>query len=168
MTTRWKALVAALAVLLAPLPAAAQNAAALQPQGLITAADPSRIASQMQTLGYPVELTKDGTGDPMINSSVTGNGRTVSFQVFFYGCTNGAGCTAIQFSAGWTTSGTDIAIVSDWNRSMRFGRAYLDEVNDPIIAMDINLEGGMSTALFANNLAIWKDILPTFAEKVGG
>lgn len=168
MTTRTKALVATLALALAPLPAAAQNAAALQPQSLITAADPSRIASQMQTLGYPAELTTDGTGDPMINSSLTGRGRTVNFQVFFYGCTNGADCTAIQFSAGWTTSGTDIGIVSDWNRTMRFGRAYLDDVNDPIIAMDIALEGGMSAALFASNLAIWKDILPEFAAKVGG
>lgn len=167
MTTRQNAFAMVLALALAPLPAAAQNAAALQPQNLITA-DPSRIASEMQKAGYPTELTEDGVGDPMINSSLTGRGRTVNFQVFFYGCTNGSGCTAIQLSAGWTTSGTDIGIVSEWNRTMRFGRAYLDDVNDPIIAMDIALVGGMSSALLAENLAIWKDILPNFAEKVGG
>lgn len=168
MTTRQRALAAALALALAPLPAAAQTASSLQPRGLIAAADPARIAAEMQKLGYPVTVSTDGTGDPLITSSTSSPGRTINFEVYFYGCTNGASCTAIQFSAGWTTAGIDITIVNDWNRSMRYGRAYIDEVNDPIIAMDINLSEGISPALFADNLRIWAQILPSFAEKVGG
>lgn len=47
----------------------------------------------------------------------------------------------------------------------RFGRVYIDDEGDPIIEMDIDLEaGGMSRALFLDNLAYWDSIMVAFGD----
>ena len=49
----------------------------------------------------------------------------------------------------------------------RFGRVYLDSDGDPVVEMDIDLEaGGMSEALFADNIAYWDAIMTNFSSWV--
>src|SRR5882757_3344398 len=57
----------------------------------------SEVAAWLQKAGYKAELTKDDSGDPVINSAANGS----TFKIYFYDCdTAKARCKALQFSGG--------------------------------------------------------------------
>jgi hypothetical protein len=140
-------LICALALAFAGLglarPALAQN---------ITAANPEAIAGVVRDKGFDVELTKDDDGDPMIRVE----GKGYKYTILFYGCTDHKDCVTLGLYAGWTGSSADITKVNQWNRDNRFGRAYIDDENDPVVEMDIDLDdGGMSPLLFEDHIEFW-------------
>ncbi|HET9459122.1 MAG TPA: YbjN domain-containing protein [Sphingomicrobium sp.] len=133
----------------------------------VTAKDPQSIARALLASGYQAEIKKDGEGDPMIMSASSGT----RFGVFFYNCTNHANCATVQFHAGFDTDpgkAPSLEKINAWNRTQRFGRAYLDNEGDPVIEMDIDLDdGGMSQALFLDNLEFWVSVLAQFEKEIG-
>ena len=49
----------------------------------------------------------------------------------------------------------------------RFTRAYLDKEGDPMLAMDVDLDdGGMSAALFIDNIEFWTTQLGIFQKHI--
>jgi len=144
--------------LLAASPALAQQ---------VTAKDPQSVARALVASGYRAEMKKDGEGDPMIMSASSGT----KFGVFFYNCTNHANCATVQFHAGFDTDpgkAPSLEKINAWNRTQRFGRAYLDNEGDPVIEMDIDLDdGGMSQPLFLDNLEFWVSVLAQFEKEIG-
>ena len=86
---------------------------------------------------HPAKLGTDKMGDPMITSGVGGT----TFQVFFYNCTNNKDCATVQFHSGYDLK-TPVSLdkLNEWNRTKRFGRAFLDAENDPILQMDVDLD----------------------------
>ena len=161
MNTLKLALVALLP--LAPMPLWAQTTGSVETAGQISAADPAAIVAEMQRLGYRAELTTDDGGDPKIKSAAGG----ANFSIYFYGCESGKDCTSIQFSAGFDkANGLDLAVANDWNTRKRYGKVYLDDERDPYIEMDIDMEGGIRTELFADNLGIWDRMLSDFKKHI--
>jgi hypothetical protein len=131
-------------------------------QSIITA-EPATIQGLLQTKGYRAELSKDGAGDPMITSGVGG----AKFAVLFYGCTNHLKCTSIQFYAGFKGTKATVGDMNEWNKAHRFSRAYIDKDGDPCIENDVDLDsGGLSRALFLDNLDTWGSLVGTFKAKV--
>jgi hypothetical protein len=149
-----KALVAA-AFLTVAAPALAQN----------VSADAQKLAALLTGAGYQGQLGTDSTGDPMITSG-TGGTR---FVVLFYNCTNHQGCTTIQFQTAWGMKvKPSLSAINEWNRKHRFARAYLDDVGDPGLMMDVNLDkGGMSPDLFRDNLGVWFATVDAFKRQIG-
>ena len=150
-------LIAASAALLAAAsPAAAQN---------VEAKDPPRLAEAMKAAGYAATLGTDQIGDPMISSAI---GDT-QFKVLFYNCTAHRDCATVQFHVGYTPAKkVSLDTINAWNSSQRFGRAYLDRVGDPILQMDVDLDdGGLSRALFVDNLEFWASVLGRFEKHIG-
>ncbi|MBV8688105.1 MAG: YbjN domain-containing protein [Alphaproteobacteria bacterium] len=147
--------VAALAALWTA-PAAAQMVKAQDPQSLVRA---------MQDAGYAAKLSTDKVGDPMITSGASGT----TFQVFFYNCTEHKNCATIQFHSGYDfDKPVPLDRINEWNRSQRFGRAYNDKENDPILEMDVDLDdGGLSPALFVDNIEFWTSVLGDFEKHIG-
>lgn len=146
---------AAAAILAAGLPAVA--AARPLPEGGVT---PQEVVEALQGKGYRAQLTKDGAGDPMIESGLDGS----NFRVVFYTCEKGR-CASIQFV--WALDmpeGTTLEKINTWNRDKRFGRAYLDDEMDPFVEMDVDLERGGTTEAIANNLDTWASVLPAFKD----
>lgn len=142
---------------LLPLSAAAQD-------GLLTAADPFGIARAMQKIGYRAELKTDGAGDPMIVSGAAG----FEFQIFFYGCDDGRGCSSMQFAAGFDLAEPlSLSVVNEWNRTRRFGAAYLDEEGDPFLQYDLTTTGGLTEENFADAVDWWRVALDRYADHVG-
>jgi hypothetical protein len=131
----------------------------------IRAQDPQTIVKAMQSAGYTANLGKDPTGDPKIESGAAG----AKFHVFFFNCTKNSDCRTVQFFAGYRKDGTvDMNQINEWNRTHRFSRAYIDKEGDPVIEMDVNLdEGGLSSALFIDNLKVWENLLGQFREEFG-
>jgi len=131
----------------------------------IVIADPATLQSVLQSKGYQAELSKDNSGDPLISSGVSG----AKFHILFYGCTNHLKCTNIQFYAGFESTKATIDDMNEWNKAHRFNHAYIDKDGDPCIETDLDLDsGGMSRALFLDNLDTWSGLLGNFKTMVYG
>jgi hypothetical protein len=133
--------------------------------GMVRAQDPTSIVRALQSGGYSAKLGVDKVGDPMVTSAVGGT----TFQIFFYNCTNHKECATVQFHSGYDfNKPLPLETVNEWNRSQRFGRAYLDKENDPILEMDVDLDdGGLSPLLFIDNIEFWSTILGKFEQHIG-
>lgn len=145
-----------LAGALLAIPATAQN---------LTAANPQALANVLRGEGVTNVVVKtDKEGDPMIDASLGDNAK---FTIFFYDCTNNRNCQAIQFYAGYTDSKMDPDKLNTWNRTKRFGRAYIDKVGDPVVVMDVDMnDGGMSRDLFIDNFQFWQSIMSEYSKFV--
>jgi hypothetical protein len=144
--------------------AAAGMAVPAQAQ-LVSAGKPDTLVKALQAAGYSAKLEKDSGGDPMIVSAVNGH----PFRIVFYGCKANKDCATITFAAGFDKkSETSLATINEWNRKNRFGRAYLDDEGDPILGMDVDLDdGGLSRALFTDNLEFWTAVTGAFQKHIG-
>ena len=132
---------------------------------MVRAQDPDSVVRALQQGGYAAKLGVDKVGDPMITSGVAGT----NFQIFFYNCTDHKACATVQFHSGYDlTDPVGLERINEWNRSQRFGRAYLDKEDDPILEMDVDLDdGGVSSLLFIDNIEFWASVLGNFEKHIG-
>lgn len=152
------------AALIALLCLAAPGAAAAQERAAVSAADPDSVLRALRTLGFGGTRTVDSHGDPMIESAAEG----VDFAILFYGCEGGADCKAIQFRAGFDLAeGTTLAAVNAWNAARLFGKAFLDEENDPFVEMALEMGRPMPFETFAANHEWWRTVLAGFQDHIG-
>ncbi|HVJ72107.1 MAG TPA: YbjN domain-containing protein [Sphingomicrobium sp.] len=132
------------------------------PDGNVTA-EVQSVVSALQRAGYKALVKKDEDGAPFVQSGQGG----YEFLVFFYGCEDGVNCDTVQFYAGFDEHKADLAKINSWNADNRFGRAYLSEKGSARIEMDVDLEdGGMSPALFEDNVEYWVAAMSKFATFV--
>jgi hypothetical protein len=143
---------------------AAGVAAPAQAQ-MVTAKDPQSLVRVLQKEGYTAKLGADDGGDPMITSGYSGS----SFRIFFYNCTAKKDCATVQFYSGYKLD-KPVALdkINAWNSSQRFGRAYLNDKGEPAVEMDLDLDdGGLSEALFTDNLEFWVSVMGGFEKHIG-
>ena len=107
------------------------------PDGGVT---PDEVARVMQNRGFRAEITTTEDGRPLIKSTSGG----YRFGVYFYGCKQDR-CPTIQFASAFDMAdGLSLKRINAWNRSSRFGRAYLDDESDPFVEMDVDVENTAS------------------------
>lgn len=146
------ALAATAAFMVATAPAYAQA---------VTAANPQSVADALQSAGYRAVLGRDSVGDPQIETAASG----VRWFIYFFGCEKGTNCSTVTFRSGWSDASVKLDKINEWNRDKRFSRAYLDKEGDPILELDVNLdEGGMSRALFIDNVEFFETSLGAFVQ----
>ncbi len=150
----------AAAGMVAATPAAAQ---------MVEARDPQSIMEALKAAGYPAELKKDGSGDPMI---VTASEKR-KMGILFYGCTNNANCSYISFYFGISFDPGDKKMsaeqVANWNKQRRFGRLILDDDGSVVLRQEVNLaKGGMSRALFIDTVEWFSAAITTVAMAAAG
>ena len=150
-----KSLLAAVALIIAPIGANAQ--------ALVDASDVDILAALVQDEGYRAVTGTDGVGDPMITSSANG----YEFDMFFYGCTDGENCRDIQFSISFDMEdGMSLTRAQDFNLEKRWVKVYLDDESDPRLEMDANLYGGVSATNFKDTLDWWVIMMNDFIEYI--
>lgn len=59
----------------------------------------------------------------------------------------------MQAYFGLSGTGATLTKVNEWNKTKRFGRAYIDSDGDPCIELDYDLEGGVSD----DSIKVWFD-----------
>lgn len=130
----------------------------------VSAAWPESLVSALQDAGYRARLTRDGHGDPKIESAVAG----ADFEIFFYGCDmSGAACTDVQFIAGFDlAAGISVQAANSWNREKLMGEAYVDEEGDPFIEYFLPGLDGMSRHSFNAILDRWETALSEFTAYI--
>lgn len=119
------------------------------------------IVSLAAGYGY-AGLEYQPNGQPRIAGEVGG----VPYQVFFLNCDSGT-CEDLNFYAGFAGVKPTMDALNAWNRSKRFGRAYLDGDLDAVIEYDINLEHGVDRENLNAAFAVWSLVLGEFAGYVG-
>ena len=131
---------------------------------LITGSSFDTIISTLENNGFSVDMTTDGDGDPLIESTDDNE----PFSIHFYGCTNGKDCEYINFEEGWDLpNGTTPDVIEKWNEDRVWGRAYLDSENDPWVDMSVNLKGGISAENFDDSVSWWWSVIRDFEDHIG-
>jgi hypothetical protein len=126
------------------------------PEGGVTAGE---VAEVMRGMKLGVEQTTDSRGNPLIYSAVGGR----KFGVYFYEC-KAVRCASIQFSAGFEgAASVPMTKAMEWNRTKRFGRAYLDG-GRLFVEMDMDVERGTTSEAVANNFERWAAVMEQFPK----
>ncbi len=128
---------------------------------MVCASNPKSIVDAIQQAGYRAELTKDGVGDPQIDSSASG----YKYSVMFYDCTNHMACKSIQFQASFNVAkGLDVDYVNKWNETKRFVRAALEDGDTFYLRYDVSTTGGLTQENFADVLDWWELMLGDYSK----
>jgi hypothetical protein len=138
---------------------AAASVASAQ-QGLIDATRPERILSVAKGFGG-AELSKDTKGDPVIKGRI----ESVQYYIYFYGCKDGKNCRSVLLKASNSvTNKPALVAMNEFNQKSRFAKAYLDADADPVVELDINLDGGVSSKNLDDTFDWWKNALKQYRE----
>jgi hypothetical protein len=136
---------------------------AAEAQTLVEANNPEKILEIARGFGS-AELDVDLDQSPLITGRMGG----FRYRIYFYGCEDGKDCTAIQFWTYVKAPENPLEAVNDWNRQYRFGRAYLDNVGDITIEMDVNLWGGVTPKNLDDTFDWWRSVLEKANEAFAG
>ncbi len=128
---------------------------------IVDATDPSAILNVAKGFGSAT-LETDSAGDPKISGRIDG----VKYGIYFYGCNAGKACTDIQLAAGWSDVKVTLDKINEWNRTKRYGKAYLDKENDPMLELSVNINHGVSVKNLEDTFEWWKAIVDGFQEEV--
>ncbi len=102
-----------------------------------------RITAEQLT-GLLRDKGLEGTVNEKGNVIVQNNGSKIVF--FISGQT-------MQAYFGLRGTSATITTVNEWNKTKRFGRAYIDSDGDPVVELDYDLEGGVSD----DSVKVWFD-----------
>ncbi|HTZ36936.1 MAG TPA: YbjN domain-containing protein [Stellaceae bacterium] len=121
------------------------------------------VVGWLQGAGYQAKLVTDKNGRKTVTTAAEGT----EFHVGFYDCKDER-CGSIQFYAGFDTKGAlNPKRINEWNRQKRWGRAYVDDINDPWIEMDVDLTPGGTYELLNDEFATWRSTLSGFKQFIG-
>ncbi|MEO0799013.1 MAG: YbjN domain-containing protein [Pseudomonadota bacterium] len=131
------------------------SAPAAKAQDLVDGSNVNAIMDIARGYGS-ASLSKQKNGNPLINGRING----IKYGIYFYSCKEGANCTAMQFYAGWkvgdAAEDAKVTKLNEWNRTKRWGRAYLDRVGDIAVEYDINLAFGVTRANLDDSFDYWR------------
>lgn len=110
-----------------------------------------------------VTLTTDGIGDPLFQGRINGT----KYEMFLFGCNDDhKRCDEVMFKAAWATDGVSLRDLNKWNADERYGKAYRDDENDPVLEMNVNLDDGVTADNFDDTIEIWKRVMKQFEDEV--
>lgn len=128
--------------------------------GLVCASAPQTVMAAMEKGQYQPKLTKDGEGDPMIESDQA----PYHFDVYFYGCKDHKNCDSLRFEALFEKAPENTpAFVNKWNSKKRFLQAFVRDDGQMAVAFDVATIGGLNQANFADVLDWWNSQLGELA-----
>ncbi|MEM9705481.1 MAG: YbjN domain-containing protein [Pseudomonadota bacterium] len=77
---------------------------------------------------------------------------------------NGARCEVMDLFTYVSAENISIQRINSWNLTRTFAKSYIDNDNDAVLEMYISLEGGLTAAAVAENLAIWRAAMRDWLE----
>jgi len=138
-------------------------AAPVQAEDLILGDKPELVLEIAKTSG-DANLEKQENGDPRLAGAIAG----VPYQVFFLNCDDaGSHCKDLNFYVGFRDIKPTLDAMNEWNRTHRFGRAYLDSELDAALDFDVNLEDGVTRGNLQSSFGLWVSLLDEFSAYVG-
>ncbi len=149
-----KTLISAVALVAIVHPVASQKS------NLLTGDPADAILPIAQRFGE-AEMDVDDLGYPMIVGTIEG----LYYFAYYYGCNDdGTGCNSIQLRATWTVDSISLEHLNEWNRTTRFGKAYVESDGDVALEMEVNLDFGVTPNNLDDTFDWWRIGLIEFAE----
>ncbi len=72
----------------------------------------------------------------------------------------------ITFRLAFNNENTTLAKVNAWNKSKRFSRSYLDDDGDPVLQLDLELDGGITKERIVDYLKTCRVSMAAWAKEV--
>lgn len=66
----------------------------------------------------------------------------------------------------WTETDASLRKVNAWNQSKKFSRAYIDDDGDPVLELDLDLDGGVTVARVKDFIESVKLSISMFRQEV--
>jgi hypothetical protein len=114
----------------------------------------------MEGEGWAVKTAVADGLTPVLTSNLGGQ----PFEVRFYDCVAPRRCGGLQFSLAVPSAAADLYRVNDWNRTRRFGRAFLDADGAAVVQVDVDVSRG-SMAQLKEYLGIWSETAAAFTAQ---
>ena len=128
--------------------------------GLICASNPQTVMAALEKAGLKPKLSKDGEGDPMIESDES----SYHFDVYFYGCVEHKNCDSLRFETLFEKAPENTPALADkWNSKKRFLQASVRNDQQFAVAYDVATIGGLNAANFADVIDWWNSQLNELA-----
>lgn len=125
---------------------------------LVAAGGMSQVLSVAKSYGS-AELKTASTREPQIVAQM-GDSRYV---VDFYDCGEAFdGCKSISFVASWEVDGVSHEDINTWNRTKRFGKAFIDTDGSPTIKLPVNLDHGVTAKNLDDTFDWWRVVMRGF------
>ncbi|MBW1878403.1 MAG: YbjN domain-containing protein [Deltaproteobacteria bacterium] len=149
--------------LLVATPAFAQSGRSTSIGTVYTAVSGEDLEQILTVEGYTFERSVDSAGDPLFRIEIEG----LKVVLIFNACEEGA-CQNLQLYTGFAMQEKPaLSVVNGWNKTKRFGRAYIDDEADPVLESDLDLEGGVSAGAVAEFIRTFTVLSTAFAEHIG-
>lgn len=135
----------------------------LAAEKLVNGQDPDAILNIAKGYGS-ASMAKDNQGDPQLTGKIDGT----SYNIHFYGCTNGTQCDSIQFAAGWSKDVKEVSLedANAWNRRKRFVNAFTNKDGLIFLKMDVMLRHGVAAKNLEVYFDIWQSVVNEFRRDV--
>jgi Putative bacterial sensory transduction regulator len=134
--------------------------AVAQTEAVYYAADTQLLDQVFAEMEIDHEIELDDTGDPVWIFTRLG----ILITLAAYDEIAQGQYASLLFYASWASAEVvSTADVNGWNRASRFGRAYVDEIGDPAIELDLLLAGGVT----ARTIKEYIDIFVATASDLG-
>jgi len=72
----------------------------------------------------------------------------------------------IQAYCYFRTDGTSLETVNEFNKNMRFAKAYLDDDKDPAVELDLDLDGGITEDRLIDFITTVRILVTKFREHI--
>lgn len=142
--------------------ASALSVGAVQAQTIIDGNSVDDIVEIARAYGSATMETQSN-GDPKLSGRISG----VNYWVYFMNCTENTNCEDLNFYTAFADFKPSLEVINEWNRDMRWGRAYLDSDLDAAFDFDVNLVHGVDAANLQSTWQVWSTVLGMYVEHIG-
>jgi uncharacterized protein YdgA (DUF945 family) len=105
--------------------------------------DPSVLAAILSDADFTYQETRDAEGDLVLNVAPSDLGAN-KIEIIFSGCRKDPTCEDVLLRATYPTNQTaPLKFVNDWNLRNRWARVFINDLNAPVLEMDISAYGGI-------------------------
>jgi hypothetical protein len=126
----------------------------------------AQLQQLLQKWGYRAELLTDKEGDPLVRTTTEGTRASV----IFFNCDKAANprhCGALQFYGGFNSSKKiSVEAMNQFNVAWRYGKGVIDKDGDPVVMVDLSLEGGVNAEHLKASFGIFETMLNNFKKAI--
>jgi Putative bacterial sensory transduction regulator len=114
---------------------------ALAAPSIYYAADEGIIHQVLSEMELEYELLLDSNNDPTWTFTYLG----ILITIVLYDEATPGHYESLLFYVGWAADDAiSLSAINEWNSGSRFGRAYIDDSDDPVIELDLLMAGGVT------------------------
>jgi hypothetical protein len=143
----------------------ARPAAGAPAGGLVESLDVQSSLDLLTAGGVKGEIVA-ADGGRFIIANIDG----AQFQATPIFCADGQrGCVAMRLSLALAgPRKPPVGLMNAWNNAAPMARGFIDQDGDPVMEMDISVEGGVSRAHVLAQLTRWRDAMAKFQDLIAG